>query len=106
MRSPAPAVPVLETRSREAVPAMIPIPEIRLKAMVFSDADHASAILSANGRSVSLSLSRTQLRNYSGQTASPPVVFTVGVMYFEVEDFSDHSIRLRQPSDNTVIVVQ
>lgn len=105
-RNPSPSAPVSDARPRDVVPASVPVPDIRLKAIVFSDADHGSAILSANGRSISLNLSRSQIRNHADVPSRSQIGFTIAGVYFVVEDFSDHSILLRLDSDNSVLVVQ
>lgn len=106
LRSSAPASSQLEPRPKAAAPAISSMPDIRLKAMVFRDADHASAILSVDTKSVRLNLSRTELPGQDGQTTHSQMGFSVGGIHYSVEDFSDRAIRLRQSSDNSVIVVQ
>ena len=101
----SPAVPS-ETRPREATTAVSQLPEIRIKAIVLSDDDNGSAILTANGRNVSLKLHRAQSRPLSIGPSRSQSGFTVGSVMFTVEDFSENSIQLRLSSDNSVIVVQ
>jgi len=101
----APVVPA-ENRSREVVPAVAQIPDIRIKAIVFSDDDNGSAILTANGRSISVKLSRAKPSAVAGGVSRSQTGFTVGNVTFKVEDFSENSIQLRVGSDNSVLVVQ
>lgn len=105
MRNNSPSAQLSEANLREAVPVG-PVPDIRLKAIVLSDVDHGSAILSANGKSISLNFSRAQIRNQASLPSKSPIGFTIAGVFFTVEDFSDHSILLRSSSDNSVLMVQ
>ena len=106
MRNNSPYAQLSETNLPEAVPVVAPVPDIRLKAIILSDVDRGSAILSANGKSISLNLSRTQIRNQASVLSNSPIGFTIEGVFFKVEDFSDHSILLRLSSDNSVLIVQ
>jgi len=101
----ASAAPVGDASRVKAAPAA-KIPEIRLKAIVFSDVDHGTAILEVNGRTVTLKLSRPQGSNPAEASTRSPSGFTQGGIYFTVEDFSEDSIKLRLSSDNSVLIVQ
>jgi len=94
-----------ENRARDVTPAIEQLPDIRIKAIVFSDDDNGSAILTANGRSISVKLSRAKLRPSSDGVSRSQSGFTVGTVTFKVEDFSENSIQLRLSSDNSVLVV-
>ncbi len=95
-----------ESRPREVTTTAAQLPEIRIKAIVFSDDDNGSAILTANGRSVSVKLSRATTRPLAKGQSRSPSGFTIGTVTFTVEDFSENSIQLRLSSDNSVMVVQ
>jgi len=98
------AAPVTDARLGEATPAA-KIPEIRLKAIVFRDANDGSAILAVNGRSIVLKLSRSHGSDPAEASSRSPSGFTHGGIYFTVEDFSEDSITLRLSSDNSLFVV-
>ncbi len=107
MRNTAPSVAPAENRPRELTPAVAtPLPEIRIKAIVLSDDDNGSALLTANGRSVMLKLSRAKLRPAANGASRSTSGFTIGNVTFSIEDFSENSIHLRLSSDNSVMVVQ
>ena len=101
----SPSVPP-ESRPREVTTAVAQLPEIRIKAIVLSDDDNGSAILTANGRNVSVKLHRATSRPLSNGPFRSQSGFTVGSVMFTVEDFSENSIQLRLSSDNSVMVVQ
>jgi len=94
-----------EKRLGEA-PSATKIPEIRLKAIVFRDADHGSAILAVNGRNITLKLSRSQGAQAADALSRSPNGFTQDGIHFALEDFSEDSIKLRLSSDNSVLIVQ
>jgi hypothetical protein len=106
MRNTIPPPAPFESRPREVTTAVAQLPDIRIKAIVFSDDDNGSAILTANGRSVTVKLSRTKSRSFGNGQSRPPSGFTVGTVTFTVEDFSENSIQLRLSSDNSVMVIQ
>ncbi|MCY2983388.1 MAG: hypothetical protein NTY15_07080 [Planctomycetota bacterium] len=99
-------IPPAETRPREETTAVTQIPDIRIKAIVFSDDDNGSAILTAGGRSVTVKLSRATTRSLTKGTSRSSSGFTIGAVTFTVEDFSENSIQLRLSSDNSVMVIQ
>ncbi len=106
MRNTLPPAATPETRPRELTTAVTQLPEIRIKAVVFSDDDNGSAILTANGRSISVKLSRVKSRPLANGPSRSQSSFSLGSVTFTVEDFSENSIQLRLSSDNSVMVVQ
>lgn len=106
MRNTMPPAAPAETRPREVTTGVTQLPEIRIKAIVLSDDDNGSAILTANGRNVSVKLHRAKSRPLSNGPARSQSGFTIGSVMFTVEDFSENSIQLRLSSDNSVMVVQ
>ena len=106
LQNTTPIPPERETRSQEIVSISALNPDIRIKAIVLSDDDHGSVILAANGKSVSLKLSRALIADPTNHSFRTKCGFFLGSIYYAVEDFSEHSIRLRQSSDNSVLVVQ
>ena len=96
----------VKTEPRNRGVGLATAPDMRLKALVLGDADHASAILSVNGKSISLNLSRDKLRGQFGETAEAAMGFRIGGISYVVEDFSEHSILLRLSSDNSTHVVE
>jgi hypothetical protein len=105
-RSTAPPVAQPENRSLEVTPAVAQPTDIRIKAIVLSDDDNGSAILTANGRTISIKLSRAKLRLSANEASRSQIGFTLGNVTFIVEDFSENSIRLRLSSDNSVLIIQ
>ena len=106
-RNTTPPAAPLENRSREVIPPVAThIPDIRIKAIVLSDDDHGSAILTANGRSVSVKLSRAKHPTLANGASRSQSRFTLENVTFSVEDFSENSVQLRLSSDNSVMVVQ
>ena len=107
IRGPAVSEPVAKVPTKEStVSAPAAMPHFHLRAIVMSDADHGSVILKVDDKSITLKLDREQIQRFQDNLPPSQSGFTVGGVFYAIEDFTEHSILLKRIPDNVMMVVQ